>query len=68
MKKKYQESKRVQRSKLQELRREFEALDMKEDETVTEYFTRIKLVANNMHNNGETKRHQDCLKDTTNFY
>ena len=53
MKRKYQGSKRVQRSQLQALRREFEVLEMKEDETVTEYFARVMLVANNMRNNGE---------------
>ncbi|XP_068472908.1 uncharacterized protein [Phaseolus vulgaris] len=54
MKRKYQGSKRVQRAQLQALRREFEILEMKEGETITEYFSRVMTVANNMRNNGET--------------
>ena len=53
MKKKYQGSKRVQRAQLQALRREFEILEMKEGETIVEYFSRVMTVANNMRNNGE---------------
>eukprot|EP00257_Ricinus_communis_P023801 XP_015583886.1 uncharacterized protein LOC107262454 [Ricinus communis] len=54
MKRKYQGSERVQRAQLQALRRESEILEMKEGETIVEYFSRVMMVANNMHNNGET--------------
>jgi hypothetical protein len=37
MKKKYQGSSRVKRSQLQALRRDFETLQMKDGESVTEY-------------------------------
>jgi len=53
MKRKYQGSKRVQRAQLQALRREFEILEMKEGETIIEYFSRVMTVANNMRNNGK---------------
>lgn len=54
MRTKYQGSQKVQRSQLQALRREFEVLEMKESETITEYFGRVMTVANNMRNNGES--------------
>jgi hypothetical protein len=38
---------------LQALRREFEILEMKEGETIVEYFSRVMTEANNMRNNGE---------------
>ncbi|KAJ9554165.1 hypothetical protein OSB04_018210 [Centaurea solstitialis] len=53
MRTKYQGSQKVQRSQLQALRREFEVLEMKESETITDYFGRVMSVANNMRNNGE---------------
>ena len=53
MKRKYQGSIRVQRAQLQTLRREFEVLEMKTGELVSDYFSRVMLVANNMRNAGE---------------
>eukprot|EP00257_Ricinus_communis_P025324 XP_025012738.1 uncharacterized protein LOC112534546 [Ricinus communis] len=53
MRRKYQGSERVQRAQLQALRREFEILEMKEGETIVEYFSRVMIVANNMRNSGE---------------
>ncbi|PRQ38021.1 putative RNA-directed DNA polymerase [Rosa chinensis] len=53
MKRKYQGNKRVQRSQLQTLRREFEILEMKSGESVTDYFSRVMMVANDMRNYGE---------------
>nr|GFC96374.1 retrovirus-related Pol polyprotein from transposon TNT 1-94 [Tanacetum cinerariifolium] len=53
MKKKYQGNQRVQRAQLQALRREFEILEMKEGETVTDYISRVMAIVNNMGNNGE---------------
>lgn len=53
MRKKYQGNTRVQHAQLQTLRREFEVLEMKVDEFVTNYFGRVMLVANRMRNHGE---------------
>lgn len=53
MKRKYQGNLRVQRAQLQALRREFEVLEMKIGEIVTDYFSKVMLVANNMRNLGE---------------
>ncbi|XP_058077296.1 uncharacterized protein LOC131225726 [Magnolia sinica] len=53
MKKKFEESARVKRSHLQALRREFETLDMKAGEGVSEYFSRVLSVANKMRTYGE---------------
>lgn len=55
---KYQGSERVQRAQLQALWREFKILEMKEGETIVDYFGTVKLVVNNMFNNGE------ALQDT----
>ncbi|XP_024190119.1 uncharacterized protein LOC112194092 [Rosa chinensis] len=41
-------------SLLQASRRDFEVLEMKKSETITEYFARIMAVANKMKSNGET--------------
>ena len=53
MKAKYQGNKRVQSAQLQRLRRDFEVLEMKEGDTITEYFSRVMVVANDMRNLGE---------------
>ncbi|XP_076948623.1 uncharacterized protein LOC143620942 [Bidens hawaiensis] len=53
MKNKYQGNIRVKKAQLQRLRREFETLEMKDDESVTEYFSRVMIVANEMRNFGE---------------
>lgn len=53
MKRKYQGNERVKSAQLQRLRRDFEVLEMKNGETVTEYFARVMEVANNMRNMGE---------------
>ena len=53
MKIKYQGNARVQRAQLQILRRNFEVLEMKLGESVTDYFGRTLLVANDMRNLGE---------------
>ena len=53
MKIKYQGNARVQRAQLQILRRNFEVLEMKPGEAVTDYFSRVLLVANDMRNLGE---------------
>nr|GEU68375.1 copia-type polyprotein [Tanacetum cinerariifolium] len=53
MRKKYQGNQRVQRAQLQALRREFEILEMKEGETITDYISRVMVIVNSMGNNGE---------------
>ncbi|XP_038896697.1 uncharacterized protein LOC120084959 [Benincasa hispida] len=53
MKKKFEGNARVKRSHLQALRRDFEILEMKSCEEVTEYFSRVMTVANKMRIYGE---------------
>ncbi|XP_076936639.1 uncharacterized protein LOC143603844 [Bidens hawaiensis] len=53
MKNKYQGNVRVKKAQLQRLRREFETLEMKEGESITEYFGRVMTTANEMRNFGE---------------
>ncbi|KAA8540036.1 hypothetical protein F0562_026728 [Nyssa sinensis] len=53
MKKKYEGNARVKRSTLQALRRDFETLEMKVGETITDYFARVMSVANKMRVYGE---------------
>lgn len=53
MRQKYQGSTRVKRAQLQALRKEFEVLQMKEGETVDEYFARTLIIANKMKVHGE---------------
>ena len=53
MKKKFEGNARVKRSHLQALRREFETLEMRTAEKVTEYFSRVITVANKMRIYGE---------------
>lgn len=59
MKKKYQGTARVKCAQLQALRKEFEMLQMKNGETVTDYFARILTVANKM------RIHGDRMEDVT---
>lgn len=53
MRTKYQGNQRVQSAQLQRLRRNFEVLEMKDGDTITEYFSRVMVVANDMRNLGE---------------
>ncbi|KAM7485656.1 hypothetical protein LguiA_001665 [Lonicera macranthoides] len=53
MKVKYQRNARVQRAQLQTLRRSFDLLEMKVGETITDYVSRVMVVANDMRNCGE---------------
>lgn len=53
MKTKYQGNKKVQSAQLQRLRRNFEVLEMIEGESITDYFARVMVVANDMRNLGE---------------
>ena len=56
MKQKYQGSTRVKRAQLQALRREFEVLQIKEGESVDEYFARTLTIANKMKIHGESMK------------
>lgn len=53
LKRKFGGNDRVKKSLLNSLRRDFEVLEMKDTETITEYFARVMTVANNMRSNGE---------------
>ena len=53
MKKKFEGKERAKRSHLQALQREFETLEMRSGEGVTEYFSRVMTVANKMRAYGE---------------
>nr|DAD21449.1 TPA_asm: hypothetical protein HUJ06_022912 [Nelumbo nucifera] len=53
MKKKYQGNTRAKRVQLQALRREFEVLQMKLGESISEYFSRTMAIANKMRIHGE---------------
>ncbi|XP_028112435.1 uncharacterized protein LOC114310584 [Camellia sinensis] len=53
MKKKYQGTSKVKRSQLQALRREFETLQMKSGESVSDYFSRTMAIANKMRIHGD---------------
>lgn len=52
-KRKFEGNGRVKRSIPQGLRRDFEVLEMKIGETITDYFARVLTVANKMRSNGE---------------
>jgi hypothetical protein len=56
MKRKYGGNERVKRSILQALRKEFETLEMKSKEGVSDYFSRVMFVANKMRIHGEHMR------------
>ncbi|GAU30667.1 hypothetical protein TSUD_31390 [Trifolium subterraneum] len=53
MRRKYQGSTKVKRAQLQALRREFEVLAMKDNESVNDYFGRTLAIANHMSAQGE---------------
>ncbi|XP_076926147.1 uncharacterized protein LOC143589199 [Bidens hawaiensis] len=53
MKIKYQGSARVKRAQLQRLRREFETLEMKTGESITDYFGKVMVISNDMRVYGE---------------
>ncbi|KAL4565654.1 hypothetical protein LXL04_029757 [Taraxacum kok-saghyz] len=53
MKQRFTGNERVKRSMLQKLRRDFEILEMKNSETIPEYFSRVLTVSNQIRSNGE---------------
>lgn len=54
MKKRFASNERVKKSMLQKLRRDFEVLEMKNGETIPEYFGRVLTLSNQMRSNGES--------------
>ena len=56
MKRKYEGNARVKRSILQTLRKEFETLEMKTGENITDYFAKVMTVASKMRIYGEQMR------------
>jgi hypothetical protein len=56
MKRKYEGNARVKRSILQTLRKQFETLEMKTGENITDYFTKVMTVASKMRIYGEQMR------------
>nr|GEV17080.1 putative RNA-directed DNA polymerase [Tanacetum cinerariifolium] len=54
MQKRFAGNDRVKKSMLQKLRRDFEVLEMKGNETIPEYFGRVLCISNQMRSNGET--------------
>ncbi|KAK9077208.1 hypothetical protein SSX86_005544 [Deinandra increscens subsp. villosa] len=72
MKMKYQGNTRVKKAQLQRLRREFEMLEMKEEESVSDYMNRVMTVANDMRNYGEdmtdVKIVEKVLRSLTELY
>ncbi|XP_057489680.1 uncharacterized protein LOC130775574 [Actinidia eriantha] len=64
MKKKFEGGARVKRSHLQALRKEFETLEMKTGEGVSEYFARVLTVANKMRTYGEQMQDVTVVEKT----
>ncbi|CAL9237510.1 unnamed protein product [Arabidopsis halleri] len=62
LKTKYQGDERVRRAQLQRLRRDFEVLEMKETESITEYFSRVLLIATDMGNLGEEMKESKIVE------
>ena len=53
MKRKFGGNQNAKKSLLYALRREFEILEMKNDESITDYFARVMTISNKMRSNGE---------------
>ena len=53
LKKKFRGNEKVKKSLRNALRREFEILEMKKGETITDYFARVMVVSNKLRNNGD---------------
>ncbi|XP_023763637.1 uncharacterized protein LOC111912134 [Lactuca sativa] len=62
MKLKYKGNARVKRAQLQRLHRDFETLEMKFGETVTDYLGRVMVIANDMRNAGEDMSEVKIIK------
>ncbi|GAU17360.1 hypothetical protein TSUD_232360 [Trifolium subterraneum] len=53
---------KVKKVKLQALKRQFESLEMKNDEAVAEYFTRVETLTNQMKNCGSTLSEEEMVE------
>ncbi|GAU43866.1 hypothetical protein TSUD_179610 [Trifolium subterraneum] len=53
---------KVKKVKLQALKRQFELLEMKNDEAVAEYFTRVETLTNKMKNCGSTLSEEEMVE------
>ncbi|GAU27372.1 hypothetical protein TSUD_55260 [Trifolium subterraneum] len=53
---------KVKKVKLQALKRQFELLEMKSDEAVAEYFTRVETLTNQMKNCGSTLSEEEMVE------
>ncbi|GAU24928.1 hypothetical protein TSUD_311630 [Trifolium subterraneum] len=53
---------KVKKVKLQALKRQFELLEMKNDEAVSEYFTRVETLTNQMKNCGSTLSEEEMVE------
>src|SRR6266487_6236914 len=53
---------KVKKVKLQALKRQFELLEMKSDEAVAEYFTRVETLTNHMKNCGSTLSEEEMVE------
>ena len=53
MKQKFGGNQKVKKSILNALRREFEILEMKKNESIKNYFGRVMIISNKMRSNGE---------------
>ncbi|CAJ2635927.1 unnamed protein product [Trifolium pratense] len=62
MKRKYQGSTKVKRAHLQALKREFEVLEMKDNESVEQYFSRTLAIANRMSAQGQTLQEVEVVE------
>jgi len=58
----YKGVERVQKVRLQVLRRQFELLQMEDSESVSDYFSRTLALVNQMKTNGETIRDQQIVE------
>ncbi|GAU37837.1 hypothetical protein TSUD_56970 [Trifolium subterraneum] len=61
-KKSYGGDAKVKKVKLQALKRQFELLEMKNDEAVAEYFTRVETLTNHMKNCGSTLSEEEMVE------
>ncbi|XP_020251594.1 uncharacterized protein LOC109828976 [Asparagus officinalis] len=64
MKTRFQGDEKVHNAQLQTLRRDLEELEMKISESITDYFSRVALVCNNMSNLGEGLEDAKIVKKT----
>ncbi|GAU46965.1 hypothetical protein TSUD_143070 [Trifolium subterraneum] len=62
LQKSYGDDAKVKKVKLQALKRQFELLEMKSDEAVAEYFTRVETLTNQMKNCGSTLSEEEMVE------